>query len=76
MSRDNSQATHAKNPHDLNLLLQRFLQLVQQRHGQDEDREIGQGVETGDDGGPEIRVDAVVLDADFPRRVDGHALED
>lgn len=54
----------------------RFLQLVDQGHRHDEHYEIGEDVHGGDDGRSEIGVDAVVIDADLPIRIDGQALED
>ena len=72
----NSQSPQAKNPHNLHLLPHRFLQPIQQRHRQHQDREISQGVQARNDGGPEIRIDAVMLYTELPRRIDGHALEE
>ena len=70
-----SQASEKEHAHDLNLLSQRCLQFVQQRHWHDQDDKIGEHIQGSDDRPSETRVGAVMWNTDFPIRIDGYALE-
>ena len=69
------QASQKKHAHNLQLLLKRALQLIQKRHGQDQNHEIRQDIESRNDRRSDIGIDTVVRFPRCPIRIDWHALE-
>ena len=54
-----SQTTQTEDAHDFKFLLQRFLQLLKQRHWNEQDYEVGQGIEASSDRRPKRGIDAM-----------------